>query len=254
MSNYNSLQLTLRKQFSHGLTMQAAYTWSKDLSDLVDDSVSKGAYAANSNNANDFSQQYGPVDFNRPQRLVVNYHYELPFGTHAGMVGKLANGWSVAGVTVVQDGDPLTAYDPSGGTIYGISSNARAQLCPGMTASSILSSGSIEHRLGGSAGGTGYFVANAFCPSPVVSAGGTGFGDSSVGMILGPGQFNWDITLIKDTKLTETKAIQFRTEFYNAFNHPQFANPVTSVGPTLGHITSTATNPRIIQFGLRYSF
>ena len=112
----------------------------------------------------------------------------------------------------------------------------------GMTASSILSTGSIEQRLGGSAGGTGYFVANAFCPSPVVSAdSGTGFGNSSVGMILGTRQFNWDITLTKDTKLTETKAIQFRTEFYNTFNHPQFANSVTSVGPTLGQITSTAT-------------
>jgi hypothetical protein len=248
-SNYNSLQVTLRKRFSHGLTMQAAYTWSKNLSDLVDDSIAKGAYAANSNNANDFSQQYGPTDYNRPQRLILWYSYDLPSGSFNGPLGVLLKGWTVAGDAAFQDGTPLTIYDTSAGTIYGVTSNNRVQLCPGITPSMILSSGSVESRI------NHYFNNSAFCAAPVVSAdGGTGYGDSGVGTVLGPGQNNWDITLMKHFKLTETQALQFRTEFYDAFNHSQFSNPSTTVGPTLGQITSTSVNPRIIQFGLKYNF
>ena len=248
-SNYNSLQVTLRKRFSHGLTMQVSYTWSKNLSDLVDDSVSGGSYAANSNNANNFSQQYGRTDFNRPQRLILWYSYDLPSGLHNGPLGTLLNGWTVAGDTTIQGGAPMTIYDDSAGTIYGVTSNNRVQLCPGMTAKNILTSGSVESRI------NNYFNQSAFCAPAVVSAdGGTDYGDSGVGTVLGPGQNNWDITLMKLFKLPESQALQFRGEFYNAFNHTQFSNPGDTVGSTLGLITSTAVNPRIIQFGLKYNF
>jgi hypothetical protein len=82
---------------------------------------------------------------------------------------------------------------------------------------------------------------------------GTGFGDSRVGFVLGPGQFNWDIALIKLTKITEGQSLLFRTEFYNAFNHPQFSNPNTAAGSGFT-ISSTSVNPRLIQFGLKYIF
>ena len=246
-SNYNSLQVTLRKQFSHGLMMQAAYTWSKNLTDLGGTGTS--IESANSNNPSNFSQQYGPTFFSRPQRFTVNYTYDLPLGEHHGPAGILLNGWTVAGVTTIQDGNPLTIMDAGAGSIYGGSATARAQLCPGMTGANILSQGSIESRL------YGYFVPGAFCPAPVVSAdGGTDYGNSGVGIALGPGQFNWDMTVMKLFKITEAQRVQFRAEFYNAFNHPQFANPNTTVGPTLGWISATSVNPRIIQFGLKYSF
>jgi hypothetical protein len=80
-------------------------------------------------------------------------------------------------------------------------------------------------------------------------------GNPGVGIVLGLAQFNWDLTLIKETKIREGHTIQFRTEFYNAFNHPQFANPNTGIrSGTLGQISGTSVNPRIIQFGLKYSF
>jgi hypothetical protein len=249
-SRYDSLQITLKKQFTHGLALQAAFTWSRSLTDLNSVPTFAQQYSANSNNPLDFGQQYGPSGFNRPRRFVVNYQYELPFGAHStGFTGKLASGWNVAGVTVVQDGTPITIYDGRGGTIYGNSGNSRAQLCQGVTNSQVMSSGSVESRLGG------YFNANAFCAPPVLSAdGGTGYGDSAVGIAFGPGQFNWDFTVLKNTKLTENQSLQFRTEFYNLFNHPQFTNPINQVGPTLGRITGTSVNQRIIQFALKYIF
>ena len=88
-NNYNSLQVTVRKQFSHGLTMPAAYTWSKDLTDLSN----IGANPTNSNDASSLSQQYGQATFSpAPQRFVVSYNYDLPFGTHPGLLGGVDRG------------------------------------------------------------------------------------------------------------------------------------------------------------------
>jgi len=94
---------------------------------------------------------------------------------------------------------------------------------------------------------------------------GTGFGNSGTGIILGPGQFNWDISALKTTRITERQTLQFRAEFFNSFNHPQFNNPNNSGGfqsntipdrssATFGQITTTSVNPRIIQLALKYMF
>jgi hypothetical protein len=91
-----------------------------------------------------------------------------------------------------------------------------------------------------------------------VNGAGTGFGDSGPGIITGPGQFNWDTAIVKNTKLWEHGTLQFRTEFYNIWNHPQFdppfGNNVSGFSPPFGKITSTSTTPRVIQFGLKYLF
>src|SRR5262249_8618864 len=84
----------------------------------------------------------------------------------------------------------------------------------------------------------------------------TGYGNSGPGILLGPGQFNFDASLTKTMTvggLRENAKLAFRTEFYNMFNHPQFGNPnLNANGSTLGQITTTSVNPRLIQFGLRY--
>ena len=115
-SNYNSLQLTLRKQLSHGISFQAAYTYSKNLSDIVD-------FTANSNNASNLAQQYGPTNFNRPQRLVINYSWDLPYKSTKGLAGAVLGGWNISGVTTVQNGTPLILIDERGGTAFIPSTN-----------------------------------------------------------------------------------------------------------------------------------
>ena len=82
------------------------------------------------------------------------------------------------------------------------------------------------------------------------------FGNSGVGTILGPGQFNWDISLVKTTKITERQSVILRAEFFNAFNHAQFGNPALAIDSpaTFGQITTTTVNPRLIQFALKYVF
>ncbi len=279
ISNYNSLQVTVRKQLSHGLSLQGSYTWSKSLTDLTVDS-------ANSNNAGDLMQQYGPSYFNRPQRFVINYSYELPFGKHNGVAGKLLEGWNLSGVTTIQDGSPMTFVDGGAGTAYGTNGTGttsgfgRAQLCPGATAATIATSGGIESRLGGYSGGPGYFNTSAFCAAPAIMPNGvtittqaacptcaTLFGNSGNGILLGPGQFNFDVSILKTTRMTERSTLQFRAEFFNLFNHPQFGtlDPGSGTGGTQsslpqplsqgqGNIISTSVNPRVIQLGLKLIF
>lgn len=82
------------------------------------------------------------------------------------------------------------------------------------------------------------------------------FGNSGPGIILGPGNFNWDISIVKTFKITERQQVIFRSEFFNAFNHPQFENPAVAIDSpaTFGQITATSVNPRLIQFALKYYF
>ena len=272
ISNYSSLQVTVRKQFSRGLTLQASYTWSKDLTNLSQANVNN--ISADSNIPEDLGQQYGPSWFSHPQRFIVNYSYDLPFGMHKGVLGILANNWNLSGVTTVQNGVPLTIADTGAGTVYGLGNFviSRAQMCPGATYGMVATSGGVESRLGGASGGPGYFNASAFCSAPIApdsaaafpgAALPTLFGNSGPSIILGPGQFNWDMSLVKNFRLTERQNVQFRSEFFNMFNHPQFlppgngaANPgaLQISSPTFGQITASSVNPRIIQFALKYNF
>ena len=142
-SVYNSLQLQLRHQFSHGMLLQASYTWSKLITNINSPEAGGGIAApgnvlsggASSNDPLDFKQQYGLAAFNRPQRLVIAYSYDLPYHNTEGISGKLLGGWTVSGVTTLQDGEPFTVIDGNGGTIFGAGGfgggGVRAELNPG---------------------------------------------------------------------------------------------------------------------------
>jgi hypothetical protein len=229
--------------------MQASYTWSKDLGDM--NSETANASSGNSGDPTNLSQQYGPVYFNHPQRFIINYAYDLPFGQHQGFLGKVLEGWNVSGVTTVQGGTPLTITDAAGGTIFG-TSTSRAEMCPGATYGSALTSGSVQSKL------NDYVSLGAFCTSDLPTIGnGTGYGNSGVGILLGPGQFNFDFSLVKTTRITERQALIFRAEAFNLFNHPQFLNPsnlAVSTPGTFGEIIGSSVNPRILQLALKYIF
>jgi hypothetical protein len=252
-SHFNSLQTTVRKQFSRGLTLTAAYSYSRG--------VTTTSYI--NFNDPDLPLQYGLTPFIHPQRFTINYSYDLPFGRHDGLLGKFAEGWNLAGVTVVQDGTALTPTDTRGGSIYGYSGAASvistAEFAAGMGNANIPTPGSVQQRLGGTVlGGPGYFNKAAFGVTPVIG-NGTGYGNVGYGVILGPGQFNFDATIQKTTKvggIHEDATLVFRTEFFNVFNHPQFSNPsVTDDSKsTFGQITSSSVNPRLVQFALKYVF
>ena len=234
------------------MTFQAAYTYSKTITDIT--GVERGG-SVNSNDPLNHEQQRGPADFSRPQRLVVNYTYDLPrFHQGQGFAGKALSGWGAAGVITIQSGLPMTLTDSLGGAIYGGAGVSRAQLCPGFTYNQIVNPGSIQSKL------NNYFNLNAFadtaatagsatCALPIIGAfaspgpglpaspGATGFGNTGRGIVLGPPQDDWDVSALKKTTvggLKENATLEFRADFYNAFNHPQFSISVLRFrGPAL---------------------
>ena len=238
---YNSAQVTVRKQMSHGLQMQAAYTWSR-------------AFFAYPLGVNTFPYEvftYGPNAYYHPQRLVVNYVWNLPLGHPEGLMGKVAEGWSLSGVTTIQDGTGMTITNSTAGTVFG-AGGGNAQFCSGKTNADVLSSGSIQSRV------NSYFNSGVFCPPTALTAPNSGnlFGNSGLGIVLGPGQSNWDMSISKTTDVfREGQTVQFRGEFFNTFNHAQFNNPILAANSgTFGQISSTSVNPRIVQLALKYSF
>lgn len=305
-SLYNSLQAQVKHQFSNGLTLQVAYTWSKDMTNVDSNEAGSGINppgqtlfgAANSNDPLDLAQQYGLASFNRPQRVVISYVYEFPYHNQHGFEGKLLSGWSLSGVTTIQDGLPFWITDANGATIYGGAGTSRAALADPVNCSKVrfscqsgipeATSGSTTQRampgnswvnaaaytsmcvncatplpadspycIGGTPnpGGSGSAPCGS-AGSPFLNAG-TGYGNESVGAIMGPGQFDFDMDLAKTTKITEGTSLEFRVEAYNLFNHPQFNEPYnTAISTTalFGAITSTSVTPRVIQFGLKFLF
>jgi hypothetical protein len=204
----------------------------------------------------------------------------LPFGKDTqGIENKLINGWNVSGVTIAQSGNPLTFIGGGTGGAYGTNQQlsfqgvTTAEFCSGMGNGNIKNPGSARSTIGSA---SGYFNTSAFniggsCGAlPIVpygDASATDYGNSAIGVVTGPGQFNWDISIVKNTQITERVRMQFRSDFYNAFNHPQFAPPqgtnfgtvgFENVGnfgnPTGNQITATSVNPRLIQFGVHFFF
>jgi hypothetical protein len=258
-SNYNSLQVTVRKRFSRGLQFQGAYTFGRVFTDDAGLTYTSGTSATvNSNDPNNRAQQHAQADFNRTHRLVVNYTYDLPgYKQGNAFAGKLLSGWGLSGLTTIQSGLPINITDSRGSLAFAAGS-ARAQICPGNTYADLVTQGSVESRL------NSYFNASAICAIPVVGAingvgGATGYGNLGRNILIGPGQVGFDAAVIKKTTvggLRENAYLEFRSEFYNLANHPQFANPSSNAGSaaTYGVISATTVSPRIIQFALRYAF
>jgi len=272
-SHYHSLQTTLSRRWLAGY-FQAAYTWSKST-----DATSSGNTALNTafNDETDLKFSRGLSDFDRTHRFVVSYRYDLPsYNGETGVKGTLLTGWALSGITIFQSGVPFSVTDSAAGTAYlgaGLASaTLGAQLTPGGSIGAGTTTGDIHSRL------NGYLSLTNFTTAPVADPAGcvadpafactTAFGNLGRNIYRGPFQQNWDFSLIKNFKLTERQSLRFTTDFFNIWNHVNFANPSindvetithdnlgnpTSDGP-FGKIFSTVGTPRLIQFSLRYTF
>jgi hypothetical protein len=166
-------------------------------------------------------------------------------------------GYIVRGLRTVryplQSGTALTIGYNNATNVFGISED-RAQLAPGCGASKLVTPGSVQSKL------NNYFNAACFTTPPIIGADGIGtaFGDSGSGIVDGPGQFNVDLGIMRNFPMPwpkEGSNLQFRVEFFNLLNHPQFSNPNTTFGSSsFGIISSTAVNPRVGQLALKIIF
>ena len=253
-SNFNALEVTLKKNLSHGLQFIAAYTWSKTLSTGAANIVASTFGGGAIGDQNDLYAGYGEANFSRPQRLIFSPIYELPSFNHgAGLAGKISSGWAISAVVTLQSGTPLTFFNTNSNNLFGTSSDfAYLDLSNPGCNGSIGLGGSVRNRK------DEYFNVNCFTDPPVISEdGGTGFGNTRPGLMRGPAQHNVDLSLRKTTKLAERMGLEFRAEFFNAFNSTQFANPDTTFSdgaPAFGQITRTSVASRVGQLALKLNF
>jgi len=250
---YNGLEVSLTKRLSHGLQFLASYAFSKTLdTDGADiDSTSSGN-ALTLGDQNSPQQRWGRASFDRRHRFVFSTTWELPSPLRR-IQRKIAGGWGLSAVTTIQSGSALTVSDTNSTNVFGISED-RAQLTGNCAKDQVVSGGSTGSKL------NNYFNKACFTTPPVIGADGVGtaFGDSGTGIVDGPGQANLDLALSKAVRLDwprEKSTIEFRGEFFNAFNHAQFANPDTNfTSPTFGVISKTSVNARVGQLAVRFSF
>jgi len=249
-SNYNSLQTSLTRRY-HNMYFQAAYTFSRSIDEVSNDTTAFNTVLDDQTNLND---SRGLSDFDRTHRFILSYVYTLPFFSKtSGFEHQALAGWSVDGIVTFQSGRPFTVIDSAGGSTYTPigPDQSTASIVPGYTAQEAYTTGSISQRL------NEYINPIAFMPAPVVGPdGSTGYGDLGRNIFRGPFEQNWDFSISKMFPIRESQNIEFRSEFFNLWNHPNFANPtyVDVSGPNFGAITSMAGTPRVIQFVLRYDF
>ncbi len=246
-SNYNALQARFQQRLYHGLTSLVSYTWSKSIDDASNFFSSAGDpnFPQNSYNV---AAERGRSNFDVRHRLSMSYSYALPFGkgknylADDGWVSTILTGWETHGIITVQSGRPFTVAllpeldnSGTGRSILGFGANDR----PNVAGNPQISNRTPER----------WFNTSAFnFPAP-----GT-FGNAGRNILDGPDFQNVNASLMKNTALTERVNLQFRAEFFNLFNHPNFNLPDNFLGsPTFGRISS-ARDPRHIQFGLKLLF
>jgi Carboxypeptidase regulatory-like domain len=264
-SIYHSFQLAVHRRFGGAGSVLVAYTNSKLISDT--DTLTSwletgvGGIQDNYNLRGERSLSSQDV----PQRLVVSYVLDLPFGRGkrflsdtGGVLDKVVSGWGLDGVTTVQKGFPLvfTNGQANGTTLFGAGS--RPNFAPGCHDAA---SGSARSRLGDSnnPGAPRWFDTNCFSAPPDFTFGNESRVDPR---LRAQGINNFDVALFKSTRFgaDERFGLEFRTEFFNLFNRTQFAPPntacCTSNNKNFGVVTSTApgTNPRLVQFALKFLF
>jgi hypothetical protein len=250
---YNALELSLTKRMGHGLQFLGSYTFSKTLdTDGANINGTSAGTAMTLGDQNSTRQRWGRASFDRSHRFIFSETWTLP-SPSSGLPRALLGGWDLASVVTIQSGNALTIADTNAANVFGISED-RAQLTGKCTKNALVRRGSTASKL------NSYFNASCFTTPPVIGADGigTGFGNSATGMVDGPGQANLDLALSKNVDLNwpaEGSRFQFRVEFYNALNHPQFANPDANfTSPTFGVISSTSVSPRVGQLALKFSF
>ncbi|MGB8851123.1 MAG: TonB-dependent receptor [Candidatus Acidiferrales bacterium] len=249
-SIYHSLQASMTRRY-HAMYFQAAYTFSRSIDEVSNDTTAFNTVINDQTNLHD---SRGLSDFDRTHRLIASYVYALPFFSKAsGFEHAALGGWSINGIVIFQSGRPFTVIDSEGGSTYTPigPDQSTASIAPGFNAQSAYTAGSIGSRV------NQYINPAAFIPAPVVGPdGSTGYGTLGRNIFRGPFEQNWDFSIAKMFTIKESQKIEFRTEFFNLWNHPNFSNPtyVDVSGPNFGEITSMAGTPRVIQFALRYEF
>lgn len=239
-SNYNGLQARFQKSFSHGLSFLASYTWSHSL-----DTASRGSGGSWHQNIYNRVADYGNSDFDVRHRFIISYTYDLPIGhgrhflsSAPGVLDQFVGGWSLDGIDTFMTGNYQNVTVSGDRANTGGFAFQRANEVAGCSNNGNLPRGQRTIFE--------YFNTDCFHVTPF----GT-YGNSSRNIVESPGILNFDLAVHKNFRITERVRLQFRSEFFNAWNHAQFGVPQMNVQNRLFGQIRSAMAPREIQFALK---
>jgi hypothetical protein len=255
-SNYNGLQIKAERRFSSGFGVSASYVFSRSIDNGSVTAQPTAASGAQPQNSFDFQAERGPSDWNATHRAVISYIYELPFGTGKRFMNTpnpvlngFLGGWQVNGITTAQTGSPFTPVYSGADTA--INAGPGGSVRPNL----------IGNPYGGTNPAGVPFHQNRnewFNPAAYVAPVNS-FGDAGRNSLTGPGFVDFDFSLFKSFQITERFKLEFRSEFFNIFNHTNLGLPnpqfdAASGGENPGQILNFVGNPRQIQFALKLLF
>jgi hypothetical protein len=239
-SAYNSFQTMLEKRFSHGLQFQAAYTWSKSL-----DWASSFEETLNPFN---FKKSRSLSLFNSAHRFVINYVWDIPVPKYHGIAGKVLDDWQLSGITQFQSGFPIRLQTQNDNELIGslfFFGTGAPQLNGPLHLQNpktpvTLPNGQIVHY---------YLDPNQFSDPTLGS-----FSTTPRSICCGPGENQWDVTLVKKIAFTEAKYAEFRADIFNVFNKTEFVNPDGNFSNSTFGQVQQVREPRLVQFALKFYF
>ena len=238
-SNYNSFQASLRHTGKQ-LDLMLAYTFSK--------SIDQASSISDPVNPFNFSATRALSAWDLKHDLVATYQYQLPLERFVGRARGFAEGWAISGITRLSSGFPVTIHSDGDLSLMGSLPNGvnnQSLDLPDFTPGNL----NLNHD---PRNGLPYFNTSLFTPNALGTPG-----TASRRSFHGPGALNFDLALLRTFRLTESKALQFRLETFNTFNHTQFFGPVAVDGgidtALFGHVVKAAP-PRLMQIALKFTF
>jgi hypothetical protein len=255
-SSYNALEASLTKRFSHGISFLASYTYSKSIDDAssfnMTGSASKPVAGENdlAQDPFDLAAERGRSLFDARNRFVLSYQWSLPFWRQPhGWYQQVLGNWQVNGIVTMMSGTPYTVFDSTDFSVQGSAPEITGFFSnrPNVVAGQNPNSG--PHTPAAWLNRSAFQQIIQDPNSPVQQ-----FGSAGRNIAQGPGYADWDFSAFKNIRVTEGKEFQFRAEFFNFLNHPNFRLPDSDISsPTFNQILA-AQEPRLIQFALKFMF
>ncbi len=241
-NNYHAGSFRLEKRFSRGLTFLSGYTWSRSIGDASN--TTSGELGNNQIWQNVYNRRAdrGPDALDVIHRFTFNATYDLPWGKgrpwlNDGILSQIVGGWKIGVISVVQGGGPFTVT---------MQNNTTDAFSAGALRANVLRDPNLPSN---DRSVDRWFDTEAFAaPAPYT------FGNAGRGIVRADGRFSIDMSLSKNFYFGESKYLQFRGDFFNALNHPDFNRPNSTMGSAAYGTISGASPSRSVQLGLRFNF
>jgi len=252
-STYHALQARAEKRYSRGLTFTGSFNYQKAIAVGYSVNEAAGFGGRIPQDPRNITAERARFNLDQRFRFVFSHVWEIPFWRiRKDFAGQVFGGWAINGIIQLTSGLPVNVTQAGDSQNTGSDSSPRPNVVSGAKVVRVMQGRTLDR----------WFNTDAFiqskcngCPGEGIFVEPLGYGTAGANLFDAPAQKTWDFALFKEFRFRERHRVQFRWEAFNILNTPQFSAPSSSLGSaTFGRISSTITNNREMQFGLKYFF